>query len=352
MVDYTYGIPGSVGGLMMIRDTGSQVQFFIKSGNTIAWDYNLYWNGVVNGVNVGGMARYEAGGNWLMVGAWNVSYNQTVTFRKTSDSESQGLGGTGGFSTPINRTTVPPAPKPLGIDQITGYSFRYRFSSQGNGGSSILQWQIGYGTNANSPQAFMTSSGTSTINALDRNTNYYVWSRGRNALGWGPWSARSAVKTHNIPWPPISYTPTDIEHQAMTFKIKDNGNGGMPIVAREFQVWSEPDFDGAPIYSFANRIKLPWPSQDWWATTKPPNAEAGVRDLLPGIRYYWRARVANSVGPSPWSTVRSAKTLPGVYINDEGIIKLGIPYVKAKGKWRPGVFYGKRGTKWFISGIE
>lgn len=91
---------------------------------------------------------------------------------------------------------APPAPTPLGIDQVDQNSFRYKFRGNGDGGSDILEWQVGYGTSSGSPQKYTKSSGTTVVNGASPGTTYYLWSRGRNAVGWGPWSARSAVTTY------------------------------------------------------------------------------------------------------------------------------------------------------------
>lgn len=91
---------------------------------------------------------------------------------------------------------APPAPTPLGIDLVDQDSFRYKFQGNGDGGSAILEWQIGYGGSSSLPQLYLKSSGTSTISKLKQGFTYFVWSRGRNAVGWGPWSARSVVTTY------------------------------------------------------------------------------------------------------------------------------------------------------------
>lgn len=102
--------------------------------------------------------------------------------------------GTGTRTLPRLADT-PPAPTPLGLDTITQTSMRYRFSSNGDGGSPILEWQAGYGTSSTTVQTYLSSSGTSTITGLQPATTYYFWSRGRNAIGWGPWSVRNSAKT-------------------------------------------------------------------------------------------------------------------------------------------------------------
>lgn len=96
-------------------------------------------------------------------------------------------------SAPPVRT--PGAPTVVGIDQIASTSLRYRFSGTTDGGSPIREWQIGYGTDPTTPQSFVSSSGTSTIQGLIPASDYYFWSRGRNDVGWGSYSARSSART-------------------------------------------------------------------------------------------------------------------------------------------------------------
>jgi hypothetical protein len=96
----------------------------------------------------------------------------------------------------INTTTVPPATTPLSVETLSQTAIKYRFSgSNGDGGSPIIDWQIGYGTNPNSPQFYVGSWGTSDIGGLSPGTTYYFWSRGRNANGWGAWSTRMSART-------------------------------------------------------------------------------------------------------------------------------------------------------------
>ncbi|QFG09136.1 minor tail protein [Arthrobacter phage Sporto] len=102
--------------------------------------------------------------------------------------------GTGWRSLP-QLAQIPDATTPIALDEITQRDMRYRFSGNGNGGAPILEWQIGYGTSSTTPMWFISSGGTSTIPNLAPATMWYAWSRGRNAVGWGPWSSRLNART-------------------------------------------------------------------------------------------------------------------------------------------------------------
>jgi Fibronectin type III domain len=91
--------------------------------------------------------------------------------------------------------TVPPAPTPVGFYDTTPTTIAFRFRSLGDGGSKILEWQIGYGTHPTKVQKTIKSGGFTVVPGLQPATTYYFWARGRNAKGWGPWSIRSSRRT-------------------------------------------------------------------------------------------------------------------------------------------------------------
>jgi hypothetical protein len=192
MADYTAAI-GT--GTIMIRDTGGNVEFWITAGNGTAWDYDLAWSGVINGRGVGGTFRYSSGMGWQRLFVEHVGSNQQVSFTKTYNSGSTGLGGPATVSAWIQRSTIPPAPTALGCDQITQTSMRYRFSGNGDGGSGILEWQIGWSDTIAGVEEYVSSNGTTVFTGLQPHTWYYFWSRGRNAHGWSAWSGRSEAIT-------------------------------------------------------------------------------------------------------------------------------------------------------------
>jgi len=74
MTDYTRST-GSTG-TMLIRDTGTTVEFWINSNNSTTFDHELPWGYSVNGVTNNTLeANYNAGMGWLFLGSWTVTYS-------------------------------------------------------------------------------------------------------------------------------------------------------------------------------------------------------------------------------------------------------------------------------------
>ncbi|UDL16368.1 minor tail protein [Microbacterium phage Zooman] len=204
MADWGVGTRGT----LRITDDGSVVRFYVLCSDPQTYVGSYNWGGTVNGVGVGGTVTLNRGFGIRELGGWVVSYSQTVSISQGATG-TQGLGGAAGpFYVGIGRATVPGAPTPVAVDQATANSLRYRFSGTTDGGSPIREWQIGYGTNPSTVQYTVASSGTSTIGNLSEHTTWYFWSRGRNDVGWGPWSARSQGNTLGHPTAPLNPTAT------------------------------------------------------------------------------------------------------------------------------------------------
>lgn len=195
MADYTMGT-GS-GGVMLIRDQGWSVEFHIQAGSSATFvgspgfGTNAYVDGAWRGLpNVSNYSNRV----WRYLGAHNATYNQSVCFHIDASGTS-GFGGPTDFWQYIQRATVPAAPTMLTPDTIGHTSARIRFSGNSDGGSPIREWQIGYGTSSTTVQFTVGSSGTTTVGGLSLATTWYFWARGRNDVGWGPWSSRVSVRT-------------------------------------------------------------------------------------------------------------------------------------------------------------
>lgn len=141
-------------------------------------------------------------GRWTMAsGTFNVAHradgnaeyyvNGSLTLAQLGSASS----GTGWRSLP-RLANVPDSPVPAGFGAIDQTSIQYYFSGRGNGGSAILEWQALYqDATENGPQIPYWSNGGTPIGGLKPGHRYNFWSRGRNAVGWGPWSSISSAKT-------------------------------------------------------------------------------------------------------------------------------------------------------------
>ena len=89
----------------------------------------------------------------------------------------------------------PPAPTIPTMTEVTQSSFKANFSSNGDGGSPVLEWQIGYapGSAATSPTASVSGKTGTVVKGLPGGETFTVFTRGRNIYGWGKWSAGRAV---------------------------------------------------------------------------------------------------------------------------------------------------------------
>lgn len=204
--DYVKNTAGSNGGQMLIRVadaagqggviSSNEVQFFVRSGLSATWvgSPGFATRAYVNGgwVNLNRIANHSNSTSWIWLGTVYIGTNQTVTLH-IDGTGTQGFGGPDDFAVAISRATVPAAPTPIGIDLIEHQSLRYRFSGNSNGGAPILEWQVGYGYDPNHVQWYKPSNGTITITPFYPGATVYIWSRGRNIAGWGPWSVRSSA---------------------------------------------------------------------------------------------------------------------------------------------------------------
>jgi Fibronectin type III domain len=92
---------------------------------------------------------------------------------------------------------VPDAPTPIGFSDITQNAIRYHFAGGSDGGAPILEWQaLWQDATINGPQISYISNGYTILGpGLTPGHTYNFWSRGRNAVGWGPWSTPITTRT-------------------------------------------------------------------------------------------------------------------------------------------------------------
>lgn len=179
-------------GTLRITDNGSVVSFYVLCSDpaTAIGTYRY----AINGTNY--TTNLPSGFGSKLLGTRTISSSQNVSLSQ-QDTGTWGLGGAASFSVYIARATVPPSPTPVIFDLITPTSMRCRFSSRGDGGSTVVEWQLQRATNSAMTQSVVTvtSSGTTTVTGLTPATTYYYRARGRNAKGWGAWSAVRSQST-------------------------------------------------------------------------------------------------------------------------------------------------------------
>ena len=312
MTDYTKTT--GVNGKMMIRDTGSDVEFWFKAGYSNDWWNGMPFNWTANGSTTYKTINYPTGADWYKVGEVRITDSQTVTFRLLEKSSATGIGGPTTFSQAIKRDTIPAKPTTPVISNITSTSVYATFSDGSNGGDAIDARQIGYGTSSTSVQHTVASDRSTTISGLTPGTTYYFWARTHNSEGWSAWSGRATAKTLEVPDPPTAPLLAAVRMTSVDVAFTANGNGGSPITG--YEVGYSTSASGSPTTAIS--------------ATSPKT----VTGLTPGTLYYFRTRAKSSVGWSAWSAATSIRTLAGAYVKVGAEWKLAVPYVKVDGVWK------------------
>lgn len=313
MTDYIISISPST--QMMIRDNGGWVDFWIKTGSQ-TWNndqtYSFGANGSGSGIR---KFRLGRGGGWQYIDHVFITYDQTISWT---------IYGSGiGFPTAtqtqhIQRSTVPQAPTLLTAAPYSQSSFAISWRMNYDGGSGIVEEQLGYGQSSNGPTNTAGISGDDeTIGGFSPGTTMYFWIRVRNAVGWSAWSNRLQATTWQVPPPPtapIFYNVTQTSvGVSFPFTVR---TGNPPNLEKQFRYGKDPT--GAVIIGTVNVDE----------TTEY------IYNLDPGQPYYFWGRSRNSVGWGPWSPAYRLDLLAGARVLVGGTWKRAIPYVKSAGVWK------------------
>lgn len=193
----------------------------------------------------------------------------------------------------VNIFTTPGAPTPIGLDQATITSLRYRFSGTTDGGTPVREWQAQIASNGDFTQNVQTvgSNGTTVFTGLSGGTTYYARSRGRNDVGWGAWSSTISATTLPSGPPGITVSPS-ADGMAADVRLSPPGNA---TGVEEYQI-DYRDTGASSVTTIS--------------TTSPTKRVPG---LTPGGSYDWRARARFGTYWSPystWQTVVQTKPTP------------------------------------------
>lgn len=312
MTDYVWGI-GS-GDEMMIRDTGGNVEFWFHS-DASTWNNEQDWGWSIDGGGWNmGVFKLNSGGAWHHLGTIYVGPggNRQVGMRMVGE----GLGWpTSDRFVTLPRATAPPAPTMNSATAVSASEVDVVFSSAGDGGTPVREWQLAYSNDPNGGQYYIGSSGTSRVGGLTSGQWWYFWARGRNDIGWGAWSGRAQAFTWRAPDAPTPVTFSEITQTSLRTQFSGQFDGGEPV--DEWQL----------AYSLTNDP----------ATATTLTANSGISyltDLSAGRQYYFWARGRNAVGWGPYSAVRVATLTAGALVKDGLVYKRAVPYVNDEGVWR------------------
>lgn len=325
MTDYTHST-GSAG-TMMIRDTGTTVEFWLRCSSTSTFNHQLPWTFIVNGSQNSWLEfDFESGGAWQKLGYRTITYSQTVTF-KLGDTGTSGLGGPTNFSQYISRATAPSTPSVPVISSITSTSVVATFTDGANNGAAIDSRQLSYGTDPGGSPTRISSDGSTLITGLTPGTTYYFWARTHNSEGYSPWSASRSAKTLNVPDATSAPILTQASQTFVVVNFYANGNGGSAITGYDIGfTLTTFDASGNPIIPGGG----PSPSVIQASTGSP----WGIYNLSPGRGYVFWVRAKNAVGAGPWSEARTVTLIAGARVLVGGVWRRAVPYVRVGGVWK------------------
>ena len=329
MTDYTKATGSS--GTMMIRDTGTYVEFWLKASSS-TYQHDLPWRYTIDNTTSGvNFFNFVSGGNWQRLARWNITYDQTVNFY-LYDTNTSGLGGPTSFSVAIDRTTVPPQPGTWNIKVVTNTYVQGDVDYLPNGGAALDTIQIRYDDdpNAGSPSYVNDNNldGLYRVEGLTAGKTYYFWCRTHNAKGWSAWSGRTSATVKNVPPAPTTQTISVVKQRSFNTTYTSNGDGGSPITAWQTGYGTDPVTPEIIV----------------------TGATLTISDLIPGITYYVWGRGVNQWGNGFWSPRATVVTLGGVWIDVSGVKTRAVAYVNVDGVWKVAESYAKIAGLWKSTG--
>lgn len=312
MPDYVERISAS--SEMMIRDTGGWVELWFHTGPQ-SWNNDQQYSWGANGTGSGVQKfRLVRGGNWQFITSIYVGYDQDISF--TIYGASIGF-PTYTFVQHIQRSTVPQPPTLFSVTPVSASAFKVVFGGNSDGGSPVIEWQVGYGSSSSGPSSTAPSDGDDNITGFSSGQKVYFWARGRNALGWSGWSNRGEGTTWQVPQAPLGPTYYNVSQKSVgvgyVFPVILNNPPHLEKQIRYGRDITAGVIDGT--------------------ITVDQDVEY-LYNLVPGGTYYFWARARNTIGWGPWSASSKLILIAGSRVMVSGQWVRAVPYVNVGGVWK------------------
>lgn len=309
MTDYS---TSSGAGQLQIRDSGSNVEFWMYAPYRLNWN-NLRFSVDANGTTSYFAINYNGSGFWAKVGELTITQAQTINFNLTTATGTSSIGGPTTLTASLPRGREPDAP---GTPSITGVGSNYidiHWNDGGDGGKPLDQRLLEYGTDPNGWQNSVQMGYDTRVSGLQKGVTYYFWAQAHNEKGWSAQSGRNQATTLIEPPAPTPIYLSELTQTSVRFQFVGNGDGGSPVLEYQIGYGTNPNAPTNYITSGGDTV---------------------ITGLSPATTYYIWARARNSVGWSALSRSSATRTVAGAYITVGLVQKEAIPYVKDNGVWR------------------
>jgi hypothetical protein len=210
----------------------------------------------------------------------------------------------------------PNAPSRFAISSYTNTRVSGRASANWNGGATILEWQVAWGTNPTHTTAsgHLNPDGTGVITGLTPGVTYYIVSRQRNAYGWSPFSEPAVVRMRDRPDPPSKPIALNKTQTTVNLMTAPGWTGDSPITSYTFWISNSPNSVDSGFVRTSPRIF--------------------IFGMKAAYNYYLWAQATNIYGTSDLSARGQVLLVAGARVNVGGVWKRAIPYVNDNGVWK------------------